>query len=70
MLWCKFLAQLWKVREHLQLTKLRDIKANGVKKMATTCPKCQIHFTCFLREKDHKFRLMMQGWKFVICSRE
>ncbi|KPV62672.1 MAG: CoB--CoM heterodisulfide reductase iron-sulfur subunit D [Candidatus Bathyarchaeota archaeon BA1] len=54
------------VREHLQLTKLRDIKAKGVNKMVTTCPKCQIHFTCFLREKGSQIPL--NDTRLEICD--
>ena len=36
----------------IQLEKLRQARETGARVMLTSCPKCQIHLSCALRDQD------------------
>ena len=54
------------VNERLQLINLEDVIAKDVNTMVSACPKCQIHFTCFLKRGGSQ--IPFNGSKLKICD--
>lgn len=38
--------------KHIQVERLREARATGAEVLLTTCPKCQIHFRCAMRDPN------------------
>jgi Fe-S oxidoreductase len=38
--------------KQIQLARLKEAKSTGAKLLITSCPKCQIHFTCAMKDED------------------
>ena len=38
--------------KHIQVDRLREAKSTGAEILVTSCPKCQIHFACAMKDPN------------------